>query len=98
MDKVYLVYVNADSTEGRGPMVQAMNSGFFTDENEAWKFADTLPGVFGRKPEKGTWRGSTMGDVQVLTILKHSAINTNKKREIMAKIKALEKELNDLIV
>ncbi len=95
MDKIYLVYVNADSTEGRGPMVQAMNSGFFTDENEAWKFADTLPGVFGRIPKGGTWRGSDMGDVQVLTILKHSD-KIAKRQQIQAQIKKLEAELNKL--
>lgn len=95
MDKIYLVYVNADSTEGRGPMVQAPNSGFFTDETEAYKFADTLPGVFGRKPEKGTWRGSTMGDVEVRTILKHSS-KLAKKKEILAQIKKLEVELTAL--
>jgi hypothetical protein len=95
MDKIFLVYVNADSTEGRGPMVRAPDSGFFTDEDEAWKFADMLPGVFGRKPEKGTWRGSDMGDVQVITILKHSD-KLAKKRVIQAQIKKLEAELKKL--
>jgi ethanolamine utilization microcompartment shell protein EutL len=95
MDKVFLVYVNADSTEGRGPMAQAPDSGFFTDEDEAYKFADTLPGVFGRKPEKGTWRGSSMGDVQVITILKHSD-KIAKKKVIQAQIKKLENELAKL--
>jgi phospholipase C len=93
IDKVFVVYENSDMTEGRGPMVQVHDSGFFLDETEAWKFADTRRGVMGRCPQSGTWRQETFGDVTVKVIYAHSEINTIKKREIHKQIKELEKKL-----
>lgn len=95
MDKVYVVFENADSTEGRGPMVQVPDTGFFVTEKEAWDFADTLSGVMGQKPQSGSWRTEKYSDVQVRVIYKHSD-KLAKKKDIIAQIKKLEAELKTL--
>lgn len=96
MDKVYVVYQNADTTEGRGPMVQITDSGFFLTEKEAWDFADAEGvAVQGRKPQSGSWRTEKYGDLQVRVIFKHSD-KIAKKNAIQAQIKKLEAELKSL--
>lgn len=58
IETIYLVYENSDKTEGRGPMRHIPDSGFFTDEDAAWNFADTQCGIMGRKPQGATGSGS----------------------------------------
>lgn len=86
---IYIVYINADLTEGRGPMVQAAGSGYFTDEAEAWAFADTFSGVMGRRPQTGTWRNSHMGDVTVMQFNHHNDEDFKKLREVEQEIREL---------
>lgn len=93
---IYLVYENADKTEGRGPMVRVKDSGYFTDENEAWDFADTIPGVMGVKPASGSWRNEKYPSVQVIAVEKHDLVLAKKKREIKDRIHILQQELKEL--
>jgi len=95
-DVIYLVYVNSDTTEGRGPMIQAHNSGFFFSEDAAWEFADTLGGLMGRRPEGGSWRDGNMGDVTVRKFYRHNAKDMLRKAEIMTQLENLRKELKEL--
>lgn len=46
MQTIYIAQKNADTTEGRGPMINVC--AFFTFE-EAAKFVDDKPGVMGRR-------------------------------------------------
>lgn len=62
---IYQVLQNADSNEGRGPMVPI---GFFESEDEAWEFADQHQGTMGYFPPGGTWRGVPYGDVRVTPV------------------------------
>lgn len=48
MDKVYVVLRNADSTEGRGPMLL---HAAFSDGEEAIKYVEKQGGIFGSKQE-----------------------------------------------
>jgi len=96
MDEIYLVYENADSTEGRGPMVIVKNSGFFTSEKAAWDFADTIPGVMGRKPANGSWRDEPYGDVEVRKFLKHNSEKAKLRIKIQSQIDILQQQLKDL--
>lgn len=48
--KVYGVYENADSTEGRGPDVLRA---IYESEDDAWAWADRRGGVMGRCPDEG---------------------------------------------
>jgi hypothetical protein len=59
MKYVYLVYKNADMTEGRGPMV--LDSVWGTEE-DAWEYADNQEGVMGRKCK---WSAQKYGDWEV---------------------------------
>jgi len=95
-DIVYIVMVNSDTNAGRGPMVQAPNSGFFLDEDEAWEFADTLSGIMGRRPLNRSWRDSNMGDVTVKKYYRHNN-NMIRKKEIREAIQALRQELEELL-
>lgn len=92
-DKIYIVMVNSDTTEGRGPMVA--RGGFFLDEDKAWEYADTIPGCMGRKPE-GSWKDSGMGDVQVEVVYSHEEIQKMDKAAIEKKIKELQDQLGSL--
>ncbi len=47
--KVYVVYENSDTTEGRGPMVP-MKNGIFTTEQAAWDSINDKGGIMGRHP------------------------------------------------
>jgi hypothetical protein len=86
---IYLVYENADKTEGRGPMVLAKDSGYFTNEDDAWTFADTLYGVMGRKPNSGSWRTEKYPDVYIKKFEQHD----NKKFQ---EIRNINKQLEEL--
>lgn len=80
---IYVVYENYDKTEGSGPMIQVPYSGYFTDEDEAWAFADTLSGVMGRRPfNNKSWRDSNMGDVEVRAFYPHDGERMAKLREL----------------
>lgn len=96
IEKIYLVYENADKTEGRGPMVHVKDSGFFTDIDKAWNFADTMTGVMGRKPKSGSWKHEKCGDVEVRTISRHDNSFFKRKNELESRIRQLENELSTL--
>lgn len=96
IDAVYMIYVNSDTTEGRGHMIMAKNTGFFTDEDKAWDVADMIPGIMGRKPVNGTWRKEKYPDVQVRKFLRHDSYKFLKIKENEEKIKELQEEVNRL--
>src|SRR5690606_8724492 len=95
MTKIFIVEENVDRNEGKGPMRMVPNSGFFTDEDKAWEFADTLYGVQGRKPET-SWRNSKMGDVTVVTIFSHDSDYFKRKRDIESRLSQTKLELHQL--
>ncbi len=94
LNTIYLVYVNADMTEGRGPMILAKNSGFFINEDEAWQYADTLCGIMGRKPSSGSWRTERYRDIEVRKFYRHNEKKINRilelEKEITQKVCELE--------
>lgn len=94
--EVFIVERLLDLNEGNGPMQIVKDSGYFTDEHEAWAFADTLTGVQGRKPMGGSWRREPYGDVRVKAIPKHDNAKIQKKMEIEKRIKELKQELMEL--
>ena len=96
MNEVFLVYENADRTEGRGPMRIVEDSGFFTSEKEAWDFADTISGVMGRKPSSGSWRNEEYPDVYVLKYLKHDSQESKLKKKLKQQISDLQRQLKAL--
>lgn len=105
MDEIYLIYINADLNEGRGPMVHAKNTGFFTSEVEAWKVANTLTGVQGRKSIKGNWKLEEFGDVQVREIQSHQLVQMaelqikyNKIQKLQEEVRKLQLELDQMKV
>lgn len=53
---IYVVYVNADMTEGRGPMVV---DSIWLNKSKAEKYIDSKEGVMGRK---NTWSNVAYGD------------------------------------
>jgi hypothetical protein len=93
---VYVIFVNADLNEGRGPMVLHKDAGFFTSEDAAWDFADTLTGVQNRRPPKGRWRHESYPDVQVQAVEAHNAEYHRQKRILEIQIAEAEKRLNEL--
>ena len=95
MNKIFLVYENSDTTEGRGPMVIVKDSGFFLTEKEAWDFADTIPGVMGYKPQ-GSWRHEKYPHVEVRSFSKHDPEKEKKVKDLEQKISKLQKELQTL--
>lgn len=94
-DSIYIVERLQDLNEGRGPYVM-QGGGYFDNENEAWAYADTLTGVQGRRPNKGTWRDVEYGDVHVRTIHKHDSTAWKKKAELEKQIKEKQMELRVL--
>ena len=99
IETIYLVYENSDKTEGRGPMRHIPDSGFFTDEDVAWNFADTQAGIMGRKPPVGqrtgqaSWRLEKYPDVQVRAIHLHDGDYHTRKSELTSRINQLKNEL-----
>ena len=93
---IYLVYENSDKCEGRGSMQMVPNSGYFTNENEAWVFADTVCGIMGRRPQSGSWRNEKYPDVHLKKIEKHDATNLTELREIEAEIRRAEYRISEL--
>lgn len=75
---IYLIFVNADSTEGRGPMVLHTEAGFFTSKEEALMYLSELPGVMGIKGASG---GS---EIRVLN--KHDPELEEKKKKLISQI------------
>lgn len=57
--KVWLVYKNSDTTEGRGPMVLDC---IFHYRADAAAYIDQKPGIMGRK---GKWSEEEYGDLQI---------------------------------
>lgn len=92
IDKVYVVYHNSDGIEGRGQMVRVFDSGFFLSEDEAWDFADTLPGIMGRRPRSGSWRNEQFPDIEVRVIHRHS----EQRQRVRQKINELRERANKL--
>lgn len=86
MITIYEVQQNSDLTEGRGPM---KTIAFFSNEDIAWKHANTLSGIMGVKPKNGDWRNEKYGDVRVVPHNVHE--NLDKFDENVAKEKALAK-------
>lgn len=94
---IYVVYENYDKTEGRGPMIPVHYSGYFTDEDEAWAFADTLSGVMGRRPfNNKSWRDSNIGDVEVRAFYPHDGEHMAKLRELDDSINKVQRQLDEL--
>ena len=92
-DEIFMVYENADSTEGRGPMVIVPDSGFFLSEQEAWNFADTISGVMGRRPPSGSWRKEQYPDVEVRRFLRHDCVKIKQKVKLQKQIEDLQRQL-----
>jgi len=92
-DEIFLVYENADSTEGRGPMIIVSDSGFFLSEKEAWDFADTVPGIMGQKPPSGSWRKEQYPDVEVRKFLRHNCDKAKQKVSLQKQIADLQRQL-----
>jgi hypothetical protein len=93
IETIYLVYENSDKTEGRGPMRHIPDSGFFTDEDAAWNFADTQAGIMGRKPQGASWRLEKYPDVQVRSIDRHDGDYHTRKSHLTSRINQLKNEL-----
>lgn len=93
IETIYLVYENSDKNEGRGPMRHIPDSGFFTDEDAAWNFADTQYGIMGRTPSSGSWRSEIYPDVQVQSIHKHDGDYHTRKSKLTSQINQLKHEL-----
>ncbi len=62
MKTVHIVFRNADTTEGRGPMVLDR---VFADKEKANAFIDSQPGVMGRRAK---WSTILYGDWEVRTL------------------------------
>lgn len=92
---IYFVEENIDKCEGRGPYRIIKNSGYFTDLNEAWAFADTIPGVM-RSAPPGGWRTQQYPDVRVITLKPHNSIYFKKKEELETEIKEAKRKLREL--
>ncbi len=86
MNTVYEVQQISDLTEGRGPM---KSIAFFSNEDIAWKHANTLSGVMGVRPKDNDWRNEKYPDVRVVSHTVHN--NLDKFDENIAKEKALAK-------
>jgi hypothetical protein len=95
IDKIYVIYVESDTTEGRTPQVLYKEMGFFTTEEEAWAVADTIPGIMGRKPN-GSWKDSSMSDVTVKCIYKHNGNHLVRIAELKNIIVKAQEELTSL--
>lgn len=99
MDTIYFIYVNADSNEGRGPMVMLNDVGFFDNEDEAWVYANTLTGVQGRKPPSGGWReAGAFGDVTVKSFERYDPVIDNQIRDLEDEIRYRQEKLDKLRV
>ena len=96
IEEVFFVYENADSTEGRGPMVIVRDSGFFLTEKEAWDFANTLGGIMGRKPRSGSWQKEQYPDVEVRKFLLHNCNKAKQKTALKKQIEDLQNQLKEL--
>lgn len=86
MKTIYAVYRNADTTEGRGPMVL---DSLFSNRNHANTYIDNEPGVMGRREK---WSEKKYGDWKVEELVVYDSItekNLNDK-EILRR-KALSK-------
>ena len=92
-ETIYLVYENSDKPEGRGGMRHIPDSGFFTDEDAAWNFADTQAGIMGRKPQGASWRLEKYPDVQVRSIDRHDGDYHTRKSHLISRINQLKNEL-----
>ena len=90
---IYIVYENADKCEGRGPMRPIPGSGYFTNLESAWDFANTQTGIQGRRPPNGTWRYATCGDVEVRAFEPHDFEKWEKKIRLENEIDELEARL-----
>jgi hypothetical protein len=94
IETIYLVYENSDKNEGRGPMRHIPDSGFFTDEDAAWNFADTQAGIMGRRAASGSWRSDSYPDVEVRSIYRHDGDYHTRKSHLTSRINQLKNELS----
>jgi hypothetical protein len=90
MDKIFLAYRNADTTEGRGPMVIDKA---FRHRNDALSYIDDKPGVMGRTAK---WSQEKYGDWKVEEIVVYSNLTEANNFDFdQAKAKALSKLTED---
>ena len=91
---VYGLYMCDDMDEGRGQMRLVS---LFAHEDDAWKAADTMPGIMGRTPGPGGWRNSKFGEINVspLTLYAdYEAYTEETEREIaLGKLTPREREI-----
>lgn len=85
MDKIYIIFINTDLTEGKGSMILSRDHGFFTDKDEAHKEAAKLHPYH----EKD-------GMVEVRALHRHEGKSAKRKKEIQAQIDKLQTELRTL--
>lgn len=87
---VYQVWREKDMTEGRLGKEPTVT---FTNETDAWKYANSQSGIMGRKPPSGNWRDYSGGEdwtVKPLTLYE-SYEECSKQHQKELKLKALSK-------
>lgn len=82
--KVYQVLRETDLNEGRGGYGVVAT---YATEDLAWKAANKLEGVMGRRPDNGDWRASLLSDVTVneLVVLEELPVTYKDALESAAK-------------
>lgn len=80
--KAYVARRNADTTEGRGPMIP---DAYFLNKKDAEAHIDPQEGVMGRKAPSGRWSQERYGDWDIVEVEVHASLSEfqeNRERQL----------------